>query len=61
MITDLDFANDVVIFAEKFEVLVPSLDTLSTKSKTHGLNVSWIKKFVASFDENIDILPPIAG
>ena len=33
VITDLDVADDVVIFAEIFEVLVHVLDTLSTESE----------------------------
>ena len=40
MITDLDFADNVVIFAETLEVLVDTLDTLSTKSKPLGLQIS---------------------
>ena len=39
-ITDLDFAYDIVIFAETLEALVAALDTLSIESKPLGLKVS---------------------
>ena len=64
MITDLDFADDILIFAKTMEVLVDALDTLSTESELLDLKVSWIKtkiqRFVAFLDENIDLLPPAA-
>ena len=37
--TDLDFADDTVIFAETMEVLVASLDALSKESEILGLRV----------------------
>ena len=62
-ITDLDFADDIVIFAETLEALVAALDTLSIESMPLGLKVSWIKakiqKFVVFFDENINLPPPV--
>ena len=46
------------------EVHVGALDTLSTESEPFGLKVSLMKikiqKFVAFFDENIDLPPPVA-
>ena len=39
-ITDLDFADDIVIFAETLEALVTALDTLSIESRPLGLKVS---------------------
>ena len=36
-ITGLDFADDIVIFLEKLEVLVQALEELSTESKLPGL------------------------
>ena len=63
-ITDLDFADDILIVAETLEALVAALDTLSIESKSLGLKVSWIKtkiqRIVAFFDENIDLPPPAA-
>ena len=59
MITDHDFADNIVIFAEMLEVLVGTLDTLSTESEPLSLKVSWIntkiQKLVAFFDENIGL------
>ena len=64
MITDLDFADDIAIFAETLEALVTALDTLSIESRPLGLKVSWIKtkiqKFVGFFVENNNLLPPVA-
>ena len=63
-ITDLDFADDIAIFAETLEALVTALDTLSIESRPLGLKVSWIKtkiqKFVGFFVENNNLLPPVA-
>ena len=59
MITDLDIAHNVLIFAETFEVLVHVLDTLNTESETLWLKV-WDQKFVAFFDEDIDLLSSVA-
>ena len=39
-ITDLEFADDGVIFAETLEVLVGALDTLSTESEPLAQKVS---------------------
>ena len=62
--TDLDFADDIVIFAETLEALVATLDTLSIESRSLGLKVSWIntkiQKFVNFFDENINLPSPVA-
>ena len=53
-ITDLDFADDVVIF---------TLDKLSTESELLGLQIFLIKtkiqKFVALFDKNRFLPPPV--
>ena len=40
--TDLDFADDAVIFAKTVEVLVAFLDVLSKESESLGLRVSWV-------------------
>ena len=62
-ITDLDFADDIAIFAETLEALVTALDTLSIESRPLGLKVSWIKtkiqKFVGFFVENNNLPPPV--
>ena len=59
-ITYFDFADDVVIFAETLEVLMGAMVTLSTKPVPLGLIKTKIHKFVAFFDENIDLPPPVA-
>ena len=41
MITDLDFANDAVVFAELVETLIEALEKLSEESEPLGLRVSW--------------------
>ena len=43
MITDLVLAYNIVIFTEMPEILVYTLETLSSKSKPLGLKLSWIK------------------
>ncbi|KAG2461630.1 YSM6 protein, partial [Polypterus senegalus] len=50
-ITDLDFADDAVIFAESMEALIGALERLSEESECLGLRVSWIKtKILTSND-----------
>ena len=62
-ITDLDFADDIVIFSDMLEVLVHALDTLSMEFEPFKLNFSWIKteilKLVALLDRNLDLPPPV--
>ena len=43
-ITDLDFANDAVIFAETLDVLTHALETLSEEAEPLGLHFSWFKQ-----------------
>jgi hypothetical protein len=47
--TDLDFADDAVIFAETLESSVLSLNVLSQESESLGLRVSWVKTKIQSF------------
>ena len=42
-ITDLDFADDAVIFAETTKILAGALDSLSEEAEPLGLRVPWIK------------------
>ena len=48
-VTDLDFADDAVIFAETLDVLVLALEALSEESKPLGLAVSWVKTKAQDF------------
>ncbi|KAG0725162.1 DNA replication licensing factor MCM4 [Chionoecetes opilio] len=53
-ITDLVFADDVVIFAESLEVLVMALEALHEEAKPLGLEVSWLKTKVQVFGDLLD-------
>ena len=50
-ITDLDFADDAVIFAESLEVLVSALESLHEEARPLGLQVSWIKTKIQVFGD----------
>ena len=41
-ISDLDFADDAVIFTETLDILLGALDVLNEESEQLGLWVSWI-------------------
>ena len=47
--TDLDFADDAVIFAENMQSLVESLAALSQESESLGLRASCIKTKIQNF------------
>jgi hypothetical protein len=53
-ITDLDFADDAVIFAETLDGLTSALETLSEEAEPLGLRVSWIKTKVQVFVDLLD-------
>ena len=53
-ITDFDFANDAVIFAETTEVLAGALDLLSEEVEPHRLRVTWIKTKAQAFGDIMD-------
>ena len=53
-ITDLDFADDAVIFAEAVDVLSEALETLSEEAEPLGLRVSWIKTKIQAFGDLMD-------
>ncbi len=52
--TDLDFADDAVIFVEMLESLLSSLSVLSQESESLGLRVSWVKTKIQSFIQAVD-------
>ena len=52
-ITDLDFADDAVIFADTLDILSGALEVLNEESEPMGLQVSWVKTKIQAF---IDIL-----
>ena len=53
-ITDLDFADDAVIFAETLDVLTEALETLSEEAEPLGLRVSWVKTKIQEFGSILD-------
>ena len=48
-ISDLDFADDAVIFAETREIIFGDLEVLNEESESLGLWVSWIKTNIQAF------------
>ena len=42
-ISDLDFVDDAVIFAETLDILLGALEVLIEESELLGLQVSWVK------------------
>ena len=53
-ITDLDFADDVVMFAELVDCLVRALEVLSEEAEPSGLRVSWLKIKLQFFDNSVE-------
>ena len=63
-ISDLDFADDAVIFAETLEILLGALEVLNDESELLGLRVSWVKIKIQAFSDvlNAAILSvPVCG
>ena len=62
-ITDLDFADDAVIFAETVESITEALETLSEEAEPLGLRVSWIKTKIQAFGDILEagIKSPCGG
>ena len=54
--TDLDFADDAVIFAETMGELTVFLDALARESEGLGLRVSWAKTKIQQFLHTVDQL-----
>ena len=42
-ISDRDFADNAVIFAETLDILLGALEVLNEESEPLGLRVSWVK------------------
>ena len=53
-ITDLDFADDAVIFAETLDALCGTLRLLEKDAGALGLQVSWIKTKIQAFGDLLD-------
>ena len=53
-VTDLDFADDAVIFAETVDILAEALESLSEEAEPLGLCVSWAKTKIQAFGDILD-------
>ena len=53
-ISDLDFADDAVIFAETVDILLGVLEVLNEDSEPLGLWVSWVKTKIQAFNDIMD-------
>jgi len=53
-ISDLDFADDAVIFGETLDILLEALGVLNWESEPLGLRVSWVKTNIQAFSDIFD-------
>ena len=53
-ISDLDFADDAVIFAATLDILLGALEVLNEESEPLGLRVSWVKTKIQAFNDILD-------
>ena len=63
-ISDLDFADDAVIFAETSDILLGALEVLNEESEPLGLRVSWVKTKIQAFNDILDaavLSMPVCG
>ena len=63
-ISDPDFADDAVIFAETLDILLGALEVLNEESEPLRLRVSWVKTKIQAFNDILDdaVLPvPVCG
>ena len=63
-ISDLDFADDPVIFAETLDILLGALGVLNEESESLGLWVSWVETKIHAFSNILDaaiLSVPVCG
>ena len=63
-ISDLDFADDAVIFAEMLHILMVALKALNEESEPLGLRVFWVKTKIHAFNDILDaaiLSVPVCG
>ena len=63
-ISNLDFADDAVIFVETPDILLGVLKVLNEESVPLGLQISWIKTKIQAFNDILDAAPlsvPVCG
>ena len=53
-ISDLDFADDAVIFAETLDILLGVLEVLNEESEPLAFRVSWVKTKIQAFNDILD-------
>ena len=54
LISDLDLADDAVIFAEMLDILMGALKLVNEESESLGLWVSWVKTTIQVFNYILD-------
>ena len=62
--SDLDFADEAVIFAETLDILLGALKVLNEKSEPLGLRVPWVKTKIQAFNNILDAVTlsvPVCG
>ena len=63
-ISDLDFADDAVVFAETLDILLGALEVLNEELEPLGLWVSWVKTKIQAFNDILDaavLSVPVCG
>ena len=63
-ISDLDFADNAVIFAETLDIHLGALEVLNEESEPLGLWVSWVKTKIKAFNGILDaaiLSVPVCG
>ncbi len=63
-ISDFDFTDDAVIFAETLDILLGALEVLNEESELLGLRVSWVKTKIQAFNDILDaaiVSVPVCG
>ena len=53
-ISDLDFADDAVIFAETLDIILGALEVLNEELEPLGLQVYWVKTKIQAFNDILD-------
>ena len=48
-ISDLDFTDDAVVFADTLDIILGALDVLKEESELLGLRVFWVKTKIEAF------------
>ena len=55
-ISDLDFADDAVIFAETLDIILGAFEVLNEESEPLGLRISWVKTKIQAFNDISDVI-----